>query len=177
MNFNFHPFPILETERLILRQLNLNDTKAIFGLRTNKEVNQFITRNTPKNLAEARAFIDMISNLVANNNGIFWVIESKQNNLVLGTIGLRHFEVDENYAEVGYELHPDFQERGFMSEALQEVLNFGFDKLNLKTIEAFTHKNNIASIALLEKHSFVFQPERREEEFENNRIFKLEIKN
>lgn len=173
---NFNPFPVLETDRLILRQLTLEDTKAIFGLRTNKEINTFITRNIPNNLSETRAFIDMISALVEKNDGVFWVIEAKQSNYLIGTIGLRHFEVDENYAEVGYELHPDFQERGFMSEALQEVLKFGFNNLNLKTIEAFTHKNNMASIALLEKHQFVFQPERKCNSVEDNRIWKLENK-
>jgi ribosomal-protein-alanine N-acetyltransferase len=61
-----------------------------------------------------------------------------------------------------------------MSEAIVAVLHFGFNELHLKTIEAFTHKNNKPSIALLEKHHFVFQSERREEGFENNRIFKLE---
>ena len=47
--------------------------------------------------------------------------------------------------------------------------------MQLKIIEAFTHQNNIASIALLEKHNFVFQPERSDESFENNRIFRLDI--
>ena len=74
MDFDFTIFPVLETERLTLRALNLEDAKAIFGLRANKEVNEFIDRRSPKNLSEARAFIDLISNLAANNKGIFWVI-------------------------------------------------------------------------------------------------------
>ena len=48
MDFDFTPFPVLETERLTLRELNLNDAKAIFGLRTNKEVNEFIDRRSTK---------------------------------------------------------------------------------------------------------------------------------
>jgi len=52
-------------------------------------------------------------------------------------------------------------------------LDFGFHSMKLKTIEAFTHKNNTASKALLEKHHFVFQPERYDDGFENNRIFRL----
>ena len=174
MSFNFTPFPVLETERLTLRALNLEDAKTIFGLRTNKDVNQFITRSIPNNLSEARAFIDMISDLVSSNNGVFWVIESKQNNELIGTIGLRNFEVEENYAEVGYELHPDYQQRGFMTEALQEVIHFGFDNLKLKIIEAFTHKNNSASITLLENQNFVYQPERKDEGFDDNAIYRLE---
>tara|TARA_R110002126_G_scaffold277373_2_gene423198 strand:- start:3555 stop:4082 length:528 start_codon:yes stop_codon:yes gene_type:complete len=174
MTHNFTPFPVLETERLTLRALDLNDAKAIFGLRTNKEVNEFIDRRTPKNLSEARAFIDRITTLTENNKGVFWVIELKSSNQLLGTIGLRNFEDEDDYAEIGYELDPDYQERGYMSEAFEPVLNFGFQNLDLKTIEAFTHKNNVASIALLEKLNFVLHPERRDEGFENNRSYRLE---
>jgi len=60
-----------------------------------------------------------------------------------------------------------------MNESCKAVLNFGLYSMNLKTIEAFTHKDNEASKALLKKHQFVFQVERREDGFENNRIFKL----
>jgi ribosomal-protein-alanine N-acetyltransferase len=174
MSHDFTPFPVLETERLILRELNLDDAKAIFGLRTNKEVNEFIDRKTPNNLSEARAFIDMISNLASNNKGVFWVIQSKSNHQLVGTIGLRNFEDEENYAEIGYELDPIYHQKGFMSEAFEEITNFGFQNLELNTIEAFTHQNNIASIALLEKQKFVLDPERRDEGFENNRSYRLE---
>ena len=171
--FNFSNFPILVTERLRLRKLNFDDKHEIYELRTNKEVNSFITRNTPKNLQDTKKFIQLILDLFAKNEGIFWVISNKETNQLIGTIGLRNFDIEPNYAEIGYELHPNFQHKGFMSEAIKSVLQFGFQELNLKTIEGFTHKNNITSIALLEKHNFVFQPERRDEGFENNRIFKL----
>ena len=126
MYFDFTTFPVLETERLTLRELNLNDTKAIFGLRTNKEVVEFIDRKTLNNLSETRAFIDRISQLTTNNKGVFWVIESKNNNQVIGTIGLRNFEDEEDYAEIGYELDPSYQQKGFMSEAFEVVLKLWF---------------------------------------------------
>lgn len=173
MNFNFTPFPVLETERLTLRELNLTDAKAIFGLRTNKEVNEFIDRKRPNNLSEARAFIDRISTLTLNNKGVFWVIESKSNHQLMGSIGLRNFEDEEDYAEIGYELDPIYQQKGFMSEAFEEVLKFGFEQMDLNTIGAFTHKNNIDSITLLEKQEFVFHPEIKDEGFENNISYRL----
>ena len=173
MDFNFTTFPVLETERLTLRELCLEDAKAVFGLRTNKEVNEFIDRKSMNNLSESRAFIDLISNLATNNKGVFWVIESKNNHQLIGTIGLRNFEDEENYAEIGYELDPSYHQRGFMSEAFEAILKFGFDNLALETIEAFTHQNNTASIALLKKQRFVLDPERREEGFENNRSYRI----
>jgi ribosomal-protein-alanine N-acetyltransferase len=173
MDFNFTTFPVLETERLTLRELNLNDTKAIFGLRTNKEINEFIDRKRLNNLSESRAFIDLISKLAATNKGLFWVLESKNNQQLIGTIGLRNFEDEKNYAEIGYELDPSYHQRGFMSEAFEAILKFGFENLELKTIEAFTHQKNTASIALLKKQQFVLDPERRDEGFENNRSYRI----
>lgn len=173
MNFDFTNFPVIQTERLTLRELNLNDTKAIFRLRTKKEVVEFIDRKTLNNLSETRAFIERISKLTSNNKGVFWVIESKSNSQVIGTIGLRNFEDEENYAEIGYELEPSYQQKGFMSEAFNVVVEYGFKQMELKTIEAFTHKNNRASIALLEKQKFVFEPEIKDEGFENNISYRI----
>jgi ribosomal-protein-alanine N-acetyltransferase len=173
MDFNFTLFPVLETERCTLRALDLNDAKAIFGLRTNKEVNTYIKRTMLNNLSEARAFIDSISNAVAEDTGIFWVLASKNSAELLGTIGLRNFDVEENYAEIGYDMHPDYQDSGYMSEAFEAILEFSAQQMGLKFIEAFTHKDNNASVALLEKYDFELQPDRKDVDFENNRVYRL----
>ena len=175
MNFNFTPFPVLETDRLTLRALDLADAKAIFGLRTNKEINTYITRDPLHNLSEARAFIDLISNGIIANSGLFWVLASKDSAELVGTLGLRNFEVEENYAEIGYDVHPDYQERGYMSEAFEVVLEFASQQMELKTIEAFTHKNNNASKALLEKYHFELQADKKDANSEDNKVFRLHI--
>ena len=175
MAFNFTTFPVLETERLTLRALELNDAKAIFGLRTNKEVNTFITRTMLNNLSETRAFIDRISNSIANNTSIFWVLESKDTAELIGTVGLRNFEIEEDYAEIGYDLHPDFQEDGYMSEAFKAILNFAAKQMELKFVEAFTHKDNNASMALLEKFNFELQPDRKDANVKENQIYRFTV--
>ena len=175
MAFNFTPFPVLETERLTLRALELNDAKAIFGLRTNKEVNTFITRTMLNNLSETRAFIDSISNSIVNNTGVFWVLESKDTAELLGTVGLRNFEIEEDYAEIGYDMHPDFQENGYMSEAFEVILDFSAKQMDLKFLEAFTHKDNNASAALLEKYNFKLQPNRKDANVEENQIYRFTV--
>ncbi|MGY8943356.1 MAG: GNAT family N-acetyltransferase [Flavobacteriales bacterium] len=175
MAFNFTPFPVLETERFTLRALELNDAKALFGLRTNKEVNTFITRTRLNNLSETRAFIDRISNSIANNTGVFWVLESKDTAELIGTVGLRNFEIEEDYAEIGYDMHPDFQEDGYMSEAFKAILNFAAKQMDLKFIEAFTHKENNASVALLEKFNFELQPDRKDANVAENHIYRFAV--
>lgn len=175
MNFNFTGFPTLKTERLFLREANLKDTQAVFDLRSSKEINKYVGTKRVESLDEANHFIKVCADLYQQEKRIFWLIEYQ--NEIIGSIVLHQISLNNNYAEIGYKLEPEFQQKGFMSETFKAVLNFSFKEINLKTIEAFTHKNNMASIALLKKHNFVFQPERKCNTFEFNRIYKLEKNN
>ena len=171
----FSLFPELSTERLVLRQLNFDDKKEIFRLRSNKEVNAFIERETPKNLNQAEGFIQTCLDEFENENRVFWAMVEEDSDQLIGTIVFHKVDLEKNYAEIGYELNPDYQDEGYMNEAMTTVLAFGKTAMNLNTVEAFTHQNNTASIALLGKHQFVLQPERKDESFEENRIYKLEL--
>ena len=173
--FSFKAFPELTTERLVLRQLKETDVTAIYGLRSNAEINRLITRITPKNIEEAQDFITVCHQEFTKGNRIFWAMELKESKVVIGTIVFHNISLKNEYAEIGYELHPSYHKNGLMHEAMQSVLQFGIHQMGFKTIEAFTHQNNTPSIALLQKHQFVLQPERRDEGFENNRIFQLKI--
>jgi|TARA_B110000881_G_scaffold176350_1_gene161240 ribosomal-protein-alanine N-acetyltransferase len=170
---NFNKFPELITERLILRQPNSKDSKSMYLLRSNKKINELISRKIPQSILETTRFIAELNKRFKNKKNIFWVIVSKEHNQIIGTIGYQNFNNNFSYAEIGYELHPDYHNKGYMNESFKAILNFGFCTMNLKIIEAFTHKDNEASKILLKKHQFVFQVKRNDEGFENNRIFKL----
>ncbi|WBX77814.1 GNAT family N-acetyltransferase [Tenacibaculum ovolyticum] len=165
-------FPELSSERLTLRQLSFKDKRDIFKLRANKEVNKLITRETPKNLNDADAFIQTCLDEFEKGNRIFWAIEQKETYQMIGTIVFHNINEASSYAEIGYELNPDYQKEGFMTEATEAVLAFGKNTLNLKTVEAFTHKDNDDSITLLEKHQFTLGDD---DLFGDNRVFSLNI--
>ena len=174
---NFSPFPILETNRLLLRSLKESDCNVIFYLRSNAKVNQFIKRPKPENIDDALAFINKIKKNVSNNECIYWCITLKDNPNLIGTISLWNFSEDRKTAEVGYDLHPDFHKKGIMKEALQTVLNFGFNSLNFETIEAFTQKNNTNSIKLLTNNNFIHIKNRKDKGNLYNHIFTLQKRN
>ena len=161
------------TERLILRTLTEQDSQDIFEIRSNPEINKFLQRNPPKNSFEALEFILNIKRNSANNEIVFWGISLQNNPKLIGTICLWKFSEDRKTAELGYELLPEYQGKGMMSEAVNFVLKFGFKDLNLDKIEAFTNRNNLNSIKLLENLKFIFDKDRRDEMFPENLIFKL----
>lgn len=168
----FNSFPNLKTERLLLRVSSFKDIKTIFELRSNKEINKFVGTKRVENLNETKDFVAQCNQLFKEKTRIFWLIQ--YNNEIIGSIVLHKISLTENYAEIGYKLKPKYQKKGLMSEAITAVIHFGFSKMDLKTIEAFTHKNNMASITLLNKFNFVFQPNRKCKVYNFNQIYKLE---
>lgn len=157
---NFNPFPNLETNRLILRQMNNDDKNEIFKLRANEEVSKYINRPIAKEIDEALQYINMINEGINRNDWVLWAITLKGTDALIGTICIWNFSKEQSKGEVGYELSPAYQGKGIMQEALTAVIKFGFESLQLQAIEGFVDPNNQNSIALLEKNHFIKKEER-----------------
>ena len=153
---NFNPFPELQTGRLLLRQLTLNDTRGVYQLRSNEDVMKYINRPLTRTLEEAAAWINVVTETLKKNDGITWCICLKEAPAThIGSIGLWRIEKENYRAELGYMLEPALQGKGIMYEALQAVLAYGFKDLQLHSIEAQLDPQNTASSALLKKAGFV----------------------
>lgn len=154
LNRTFTPFPILTTERLTLRQLVTNDEQEIFSLRSDDEINKFLDRKRAKTIDDARSFIDKISENIKNNNSIYWAITFRDKDILVGTICLFSFSDENDNCEIGYELLKNFQGQGIMQEALEKVIDYAFNTIKVRNIQAFFHRDNQSSTKLLERFSF-----------------------
>jgi ribosomal-protein-alanine N-acetyltransferase len=168
---NSYTFSQLITKRLKLRRLLISDSEDVFSLRTDIEVNKFIERSTTRTDKNGEEFVKRINKSCADNNVYYWVISLHETPKLIGTICLWNFREDNTVAEVGYDLFTDYQGKGIMTEALNTVLNFGFNIAGFKVIEAFTHKDNKASTKLLNKNGFEEVKNRADSENVNNIIF------
>ncbi|WP_426479483.1 GNAT family N-acetyltransferase [Chryseobacterium sp. CBSDS_008] len=164
----------LETQRLLLRNINESYVEDILRIRSNEVINQFVRRNSPKNSYDALQFILTIKKNTQNNQTFYWGISLKEQLNLIGTICLWNFSEDRKTAEVGYELLPEYHRQGIMSEALKAVLDFGCNELHLQEIVAITNTFNENSKGLLLKHHFVLQEGREDEGFPDNIIFSLQ---
>jgi ribosomal-protein-alanine N-acetyltransferase len=151
---NFTPFPTLTTARLILRQLTTDDDKEIFAIRSDEQVNRYLDRAGCKTIDEARQFIDKINTAVSNNESIYWAIARKNQPGLIGTICLWNISKGQSKAEIGFELLPQYQGKGFMQEAVTAVIEYGFKTMKLRLIEGVVDPNNARSIKLMEKNNF-----------------------
>jgi ribosomal-protein-alanine N-acetyltransferase len=158
---NFTPFPILTTDRLVLRQLEVSDDKDIFIHRSDDKVNTYLENWKHSSIEETQAFIARVQKEVASNKTILWVISEKGKHKFLGTVCFWNISISDDKAETGYTLDSKFQKMGYMNEALAKIIDFGFNKMKLKTIEAYTHKDNERSIRLLTKNKFKLDTTRK----------------
>lgn len=165
LTINFHPFQNLETERLLLRRLDKNDAEQVLALRGNAEIMKFVPRPLAKTKEDALEHIAMIDEKIVSNTGINWGITIKGNPTIIGIIG--HFKIafENQRAEIGYMSFPEFNGKGYMSEAVKAAVAYGFEQMNLHSIEAIIDPGNIASERVLQKNGFVKEAHLVENEF------------
>lgn len=151
LNASFAPFPVLKTERLTLRQLVIADEQEILILRSDSDINKYLNRQLSNTIDDARDFISKVN----ENKSLYWAITVGDDDILVGAICLFGFSDGNNKCEIGYELLTNFQGRGVMKEAAQKVIDYAFNIINVQQIEAFVHADNLNSIKLLEKLSFI----------------------
>lgn len=155
LSLDFSAFPVLETERLLLRAETNADIPALFKMRSDPEMRRYSDRDPAKSIDEIVELMKLIRAGIEGNSAISWAITLKGSDEMIGNISFWKIDKDHHRAELGYMLWKDFWKRGIMSEALEIVLDYGFSKMKLHSAEAQVNPNNAASIALLEKFGFV----------------------
>ena len=165
LTINFSPFPILETERLILRRVLPSDVKEMFELRSNPETMKYIPRPLLTNHEEALAHIKMMEDKIETNEGINWAITLKGDDKMLGVIGHYRIKPEHYRAEVGYMILPEYHGKGITTEAVQCVVDYGFNTMQLHSIEGVIDPENEASQRVLQKCGFVKEAHFKENEF------------
>ena len=154
LNLNFNPFPILESDRLILRKMILTDAPQLFELRTGKETMKFIDKDKIASVQVAQEMIQSMDVQMQNNAAVMWGITLPGSAAIIGTIGFWRIVKEHHRAEIGYMLKPEYWNKGYISEAINAVINYGFQKMKLHTIEANINPHNLASRRVLEKQGF-----------------------
>lgn len=155
LKLKFKQFPVLSTPRLLLREHDVMDVPALFKLRTNEAVMQYIDRERPQSEKEIQTFINLFNDAFLCGQNCAWVIALQDNpEQMIGSIGYWKTDLANHRAEIGYMLHPNYWRKGIISEALKATLNFGFDVINFHTVQANINPKNNASRQLLLKNGF-----------------------
>lgn len=168
--------PTLETERLLLRSLVLDDALRIFHNFSQDCVTEFYDLNTFTKMEEAIDLINIWNQRTTQGEGLRWAIAFKETpELLIGTCGFHNFSKENNRAEIGYELSPEVWGKGLMTEAIRSLIAYGFEVLDLHRIEAFIDPLNHASRTLLHKNGMETEGVLRDYFFEKDRFVDAEM--
>ena len=163
-------FPTLHTNRLQLQAFSEKDATALFELRSDSEFMKYLGRFPMKKKTEANAFIDNIYNAFKEQKGISWKIALKGSDHLIGYLGFWRIDVPHFRAEIGLGLNRKYRSKGYMKEALEAALGFGFNQLKVHSVMANVDVRNKNCIRLLENCGFVKEAHFREDYFFNGKF-------
>jgi len=128
-----------------------DDAEDIFEYASNPEVSRFVGWEAHKTIQDSRDFLNKVLGKYANYEVAEWAVVYKQENKVIGTCGYLHWGFEQARAEIGYVLGREYWNQGLTTEAVREVIRFGFAAMQLNRIQAICEVDNIASGRVLEK--------------------------
>lgn len=148
---------VLETDRLVLRQLSIEDARFILKLLNEPSFLRYIGDKKVRDIDGAQQYIlnGPIKSYQENGFGLY-LVELKETGASTGICGLlKRDELPD--VDIGFAFLPEFWNRGLASEAAAAVLRYGHETLELKRIVAITNPDNDASINLLQRLGFTFE--------------------
>ncbi|MEG1590695.1 GNAT family N-acetyltransferase [Chryseobacterium sp.] len=144
---------ILKTERLNLRPISEQDVENIHKLHSLPETDEFNTLGIPKDIAETKTIAEkwISENNLENNKSYTFTVELIEEKEFIGLMGINLGKEKYKNAEVWFKFDFAFWNKGFATESLRKIIDFGFETLQLHRIEAGCAIENIGSISVLEK--------------------------
>ena len=148
----------LETERLVLRKLELKDTKNMFNvILNNKDTLHFLDWPFCENINEAETFVNKLIGDSNNLKYYFWVIEEKNTNNFVGCISICNLCEEKRMAEIEYVANSEYRGKGYIPEANRKVMEYLIKDCNFYRIEAVCNIENVASSRVMEKSGMKFE--------------------
>lgn len=149
--------PSFETKRLILRSICINDLDDIFEFSSDPQVAYHMTWEANKNKSETLVFIQSVLEGYKDGLAAEWAIVEKVSQKVIGTCAFIDWSNEHSNAILGYVINRSYWGNGYAVEAVKELLNYGFETLDLNRIEAHCNVDNLASEKVMKKLGMSFE--------------------
>jgi len=141
-----------ETKRLLLRQWRQADKAPFAQINADKRVMAFFPRRLSK--VESDVWVENAQFHIETQGWGFWAVETKQQRQLIGFVGLRRPTIDLPFnpcVEMGWRLGYEYWDYGYATEAAQQAIKVGFERLNLPKIVSFTALKNLRSQAVMRR--------------------------
>ena len=147
----------LETERLILQPVKMEDAEFILELYNSPNFIKFIGDRNLRTVEDAETYIKekFLPHVEKHGFGSY-VIITKSDTKKIGNVGI-YVRDGLNAPDIGFSFLSEFEGKGYGFEASKKLMEIAFSEFGLKKISAITTKENIASQKLIEKLGLKFQ--------------------
>jgi len=150
-------FLTLQTPRLILRKITIEDAEYIFAYASDPQVTRYTLWDHHQSIKDTYEYLNNIAfKMYRSGKGMKWGIVEKESGKLIGTCSL-HTEAIYRRAELGYVIAREYWGQGLMTEAAQAAIAFGFHVMHLLRIQAYCAVDNIGSARVLEKSGMQFE--------------------
>jgi len=152
--------PIIDTDRLVLRRWSPDDLEPFAALNADPRVMEFFPATLTK--AETEAMIRLLEERMDLNGFGFWAAELKETQELVGFVGLNVPGIPLPFSpcvEIGWRLAHQFWGQGLAQEAARASLQYGFQRLGLNEIVAFTATDNMRSRRVMENLGMLYDPQ------------------
>lgn len=153
----FGNLPKIETSRLILRKIRIQDIEDMHEYTSNENVSKYVTWEPHQTIADTKSYIHFVLNQYDQQRIAPWGVEFKENKKLIGTIDFVSWQPVHRTAEIGYAISQEYWGRGLTTEAVQALIKFGFTHMDILRIEARCMSENIASEHVMKKNGMILE--------------------
>lgn len=164
--------PVLETERLILRPVTLDDAEACFSWNSDERVAKFMSYTRCTDISQT---IEWIKSTFADENEWNWAFVLKSENKVIGTGSIGRDALMKGYWGIGYNIHYDYWNNGYTTEAMKAIIKFAHNELGANRICSDHAVDNPASGRVMEKCGLKFRHYGKYKKIDGSQTFKAKF--
>ena len=143
--------PTIVTDRLIMRKMLVSDAGDMYDYASRPLTSQYLLWSPHESQKFSNRYLTYLQGQYRDENFYDFAVVEKASGRMIGTCGFTRFDLDNNSAEVGYVLNPDFWGNGYAPEALRALMRFGFTELDLHRMTAKIMDGNLRSMRVAEK--------------------------
>ena len=167
-------FPILESQRVVLRQFNDSDLENVFKGLSHPDIIKYYGISFDS-LESTKEQMKWFADLERDEKGIWWAVCSKIDGKFLGAGGLNDLSKENKKAEIGFWLLPENWGKGLMTETMPLIFNHAFNRIGLHRIEGFVESENTNCKKALAKLNFNLEGTMQDCEIKNGEYISVDI--
>jgi len=159
----FENNPMFETNRLLLRKIEIEDAIEYFDILSDPETVRHTRWEVSREINDTIAYLEFLEQKYKLRQAFHWGIVDKESKKLIGRVAFISFDEENDRTEIGYVISRHFWNRGLISEAAQVLIDYGFNELGLNRIEARCNEDNLGSERVMRKIGMKFEGILREQ--------------